>query len=222
MSYLKSLTALKFYNIIVTSGIQCKQINPHHDVSSSEIPVSRYLHFQWLNTGALLKESREILTFIHWALMSKWRSTWVQSAQVPFRLVLTIRLFTACKSSPAILPLRTPSRPSPPHVQRLPSWMLPNDFHRVWSTSQLLLLILLYSSSAFDIFYHSLLNTLYYLGLYDSPTSLPNSLVTPHFSLLVSLLYLKPLMLECSQHWLIGLIFCVHPLPWWSYPIPWF
>ena len=35
--------------------------------NNSEIPVSGYLHFQWLNTEILLKGSKEILTLVLWA-----------------------------------------------------------------------------------------------------------------------------------------------------------
>lgn len=67
MSYLKSLMALKFYNIVVTPGVRAnRQI--HITMLVIEIPISRHLHFQWLNTGALLKGSKEILTLVFWAL----------------------------------------------------------------------------------------------------------------------------------------------------------
>lgn len=64
MSCLRSIPVLKFYHFIVTQEYSAKRQIHTTVFNNFEIPISGYLDFQWLNTEALLKGSKEILTLV--------------------------------------------------------------------------------------------------------------------------------------------------------------
>ena len=83
--------------------------------NNSEIPISGYLHFQWLNTEILLKGSKKILTLVLWA--HYWANRGVLKKKgikfyVRPPLVLTTSLLAVSK----VLPLPTPSSLSLPQT----------------------------------------------------------------------------------------------------------
>lgn len=198
ISYLKSLTALKSYNIIVTPGVSAnRQIHTTVSVTlryqfnfESRSSPKRKVRKSWLwYLGHINERVEESLKT---ECSNPISETSLDSLQfIYLRSVIHLQPFSF--------------NPSLPHNQWLPPSKLPKDFHRVRSTSLLLFFIYLdMSSSSSDIFDHSFLCW--------APTSLPTSLITPHLSFLISLLYPELLILTAPSSELLAFSVCAHSL----------
>lgn len=116
--------------------------------NNSEIPISGYLHFQWLNAEILLKGSKEILTSVLWA--HYWANRGVlRKKGVKFYLRPPLVLTTSLLAVSNGLPLPTPSRLSLPQAALIKLRLSELDL------SKLLLLISLGQSLALIYFYHT-------------------------------------------------------------------
>lgn len=83
--------------------------------NNSEIPISGYLHFQWLNTEILLKGSKEILTLVLWA--HYWANRGVLKKKgIKFYVRPPLVLTTSLLAVSNVLPLPTPSSLSLPQT----------------------------------------------------------------------------------------------------------